>query len=1078
MRDQRIGWTWAIVGVVIGVGVGSGAAPNDPLEADWVLKGGTVVDGTGAPARAADVAIRGDRIAAVGAFEVAPGAKVIDASGWVIAPGFIDLHTHSDRSILDESTRDNLNYLLQGVTTVVTGNCGGGPIDVGDFFAKVRANGAGTNVIHLVPQGSVRAKVIGNADRRASPDELERMKALVARGMEDGAWGMSSGLIYLPSRYADADELIELAKVVADRGGIYASHIRNEGSDLLEAIDEAIRVGRGAGLPVHISHLKASGKNNWGKVEAACDRIAAERAAGRKVSADQYPYVASSTQLGAMVVPHWARQAGAKGFARIADDPAQGPKLRMEIQDELDGRSRESERAGPTSIRIARYGPKPEWNGLNLAEIAERTKMSPLDVVLEIERNGGAQAISFGMNEEDVRSVMARDFVATASDGSAHKPGGPDRPHPRSYGTFPRKLQYALVEKAIGLEHAVRAGSGLPAEILGLVDRGLIRPGAYADVVAFDPAQVRDVATFDDPTRYAEGVRYLFVNGRPAVADGKPTGVLNGRVLRPETDGGRAAAKAADLILKVGRIWTGDPERPWAEAIAARDGAIVAVGSADEVESYRGPSTRAIDRPDAFAMPGLIDAHAHLADLGEESEQVDLRGVASPEEVAHKVRAWAQSHPDDPWVLGGNWDQSLWPGGEFAGAAVLDVACPDRPVWLTRVDGHAGWANSEALRHARIGAGAEAPADGQIIRDPRGRPTGVFLDGAMPLIARAIPAPTPEAIRRRLLAGQARALAAGLTGVHDAAVDRREAEAYRVLDRDGELKLRVYALASPPGGRESAFVSSPPGEAEPGDRFVMRAIKLFADGAMGSRGGYLFEPYADDPDNVGLRLIDPATLEATTIEALKNGWQVATHAIGDRANDMVLDAYARARRAVPEATDPRLRIEHAQVVRRTDIARFAELGAIASMQPAHASDDMRWADARLGTVRSQGAYAWRWFLDGGVRLAFGSDFPVEVVNPFWGLYAAITRQDPEGSPPGGWHPDQRLSLDEALRAHTAGSAFAAFDEGRLGVLKPGMRADLTVVDRDLFRVEPRALLDAKVLATIIDGEVAFEPEQP
>jgi predicted amidohydrolase YtcJ len=290
------------------------------------------------------------------------------------------------------------------------------------------------------------------------------------------------------------------------------------------------------------------------------------------------------------------------------------------------------------------------------------------------------------------------------------------------------------------------------------------------------------------------------------------------------------------------------------------------------------------------------------------------------------------------------------------------------------------------------------------------------------------------------------------------------------------LKLRVYGMATPREGAEIAFVSRPPDLS--GDRFRMRAIKLFIDGAMGSRGGLLFEPYADDPGNKGLKLIDPGVLRATTTEALRRGWQVCTHAIGDRGNALVLDAYAAALEAVPEAKDPRLRIEHAQVVRKADVPRFRALGIIASMQPSHASDDMRWADARLGPGRVDGAYAWRWFLDAGVPLAFGSDFPVEVVNPFWGIYAALTRQDERGHPPGGWHPDQRMTLEETLRAFTAGSAHAAFDEDRLGALKVGMRADVTVVDRDLFKAEPKDVLKARVTMTVVDGEVVFDGETP
>ncbi|HEX8199726.1 MAG TPA: amidohydrolase family protein, partial [Isosphaeraceae bacterium] len=314
--------------LLIGVAAGADEAP---IAADWVLRGGTVVDGTGAPRVAADVAIRGDRIVAVGRFEAGPGARVVDAAGWIVAPGFIDLHTHSDGPIRAATTRSNLNYRAQGVTTIVTGNCGSGPIDVGAYFRAIEDGGAGTNVIHLVPHGDLRRAVLGEGDHRADPRAMRRMEELLERGLRAGAWGMSTGLIYLPGRFADTAELVALARVVARHGGIYASHIRDEGAGLLGAIDEALIIGREAGVAVHISHLKASGRANWGQVVPACARIAAARAEGRRVSADQYPYVASSTSLAAMVVPTWARLGSARDFATRALDPQQGPRLRREI---------------------------------------------------------------------------------------------------------------------------------------------------------------------------------------------------------------------------------------------------------------------------------------------------------------------------------------------------------------------------------------------------------------------------------------------------------------------------------------------------------------------------------------------------------------------------------------------------------------------------------------------------------------------------------------------------------------------------------------------------------------------------
>ncbi len=554
--------------------------------------------------------------------------------------------------------------------------------------------------------------------------------------------------------------------------------------------------------------------------------------------------------------------------------------------------------------------------------------------MIDIESHGDAGAISFGMSEDDVRHVLACDFVATASDASAHVPGD-DRPHPRAYGTFPRKFRYALDEKLLSLEQAVRSCSGLPAEILRLPDRGVLREGAFADIVVFDPDRFRDSATFDNPTVYAQGVDYLFVNGVAEIAGGKPRNKLAGRSLRLTKDG------PADLIVKAGRVWTGDPARPWAEAVAARAGEIVAVGSWEEAQRFRGPVTHVLDRSREFIIPGLIDAHGHLSELGAEREQIDLRGVASLDEVAALVKAKIDATPGDSWILGRNFDQSLYPGGQFPTKDVLDKVAPKRPVWLIRVDGHAGWANSEALARAKIDREMKAPSDGQILHDSTGNPTGVLIDGAAGLVWRVVPPPTKDDLSRRLLAAQSLCWQAGLTSIHDAGVSAAEAEVYRALDRDGKLKLRIYGMGTPPSGREVAFVSTPPIPRKPERRFEMRAIKLFIDGAMGSRGALMFEPYADDPANSGLLLIDPKVLEATTEAALKHGWQVCTHAIGDKGNALVLDAFQKAARRGP-ASERRAPADRARAggpqSRRFAIrpARSDRLDAALALQRRHA----------------------------------------------------------------------------------------------------------------------------------------------
>jgi N-acyl-D-amino-acid deacylase len=498
-----------------------GSVPRD--EADLLLRGLTIYTGSGGDPLAGDLAIKGDTLVAVGAWKGT--AKItIDATGLAAGPGFIDLHNHSDQAILAESTRDNDNFTSQGCTTIVTGNCGGGNIDVAKMFEAIDRNGAGTNVVHLIPHGAIRSRVFGSVRRAPTPEELDRMKALVEKGMREGAWGMSTGLIYVPGTYAKTDEIIALAKVVHAHGGIYASHIRSEAASLLEAVAEAIEVGGQSGCPVQISHLKCSTREAWGKMGEACGLIEAARASGRKVTADQYPYTASSTRLSAYTLPAWSLEGGT--LLKRLDDPQEGPKIRREIAESFEKRD------GPDRIMIAACEKKPAYNGKTIAEIARETGKPPVDVVVEIQKLGDAQAIGFSMVEEDMLLGMKKEWVATASDGGARRPSA-ERPHPRNFGTFPRKIGlYAIEKKAVSLGFAIRSSSGLPADILGFKDRGYLRVGFKADLVLFDPATFRDRATFEDPNRYSTGARWVFVNGVAVIADGKKTPALPGRALR------------------------------------------------------------------------------------------------------------------------------------------------------------------------------------------------------------------------------------------------------------------------------------------------------------------------------------------------------------------------------------------------------------------------------------------------------------------------------------------------------------------------------------------------------------------
>jgi predicted amidohydrolase YtcJ len=537
----------------------------------------------------------------------------------------------------------------------------------------------------------------------------------------------------------------------------------------------------------------------------------------------------------------------------------------------------------------------------------------------------------------------------------------------------------------------------------------------------------------------------------------------------PEAQAATTTTSTSTTVYVAKQVRTLDAARPLAQSLAVRDGKVLAVGSREEVLAAAGEGPRVVDLGDATVVPGLTDAHGHVAGLGESLVGVGLLGADTLQEALARVKQAAPAAYRGEWLLGRGWDQNDWPEKRFPTRADLDAAFPSTPVVLERVDGHALWVNGEALRRARITRDTKDPAGGRILRGPDGEPTGVLVDNAMELIGAVLPPPTDAQLDAQLQAALQACARVGLTGVHDAGISRRVFERLKALDARGLLKLRVYAMADGMGPDHEAFLQAGPFQ---NDRLTLRAVKLMLDGALGSRGAALHAPYSDEPGHTGLLLVAPEVFEARVKAFMARGFQVATHAIGDKANTLVVDAMLRGAEATG-TKDGRHRVEHAQVMRLADIDRLGHGGLIASVQPTHATSDMPWAEARVGHARLVGAYAWQRLKASGAVLALGSDFPVERPDVLLGLYAARTRQDAEGRPEGGWLPEQRLSGEEALEGFTVGAAYAAFAEARRGRLQPGMDADFVALDVDPVGDAPAALLKGQALLTVVGGDEAY-----
>lgn len=534
----------------------------------------------------------------------------------------------------------------------------------------------------------------------------------------------------------------------------------------------------------------------------------------------------------------------------------------------------------------------------------------------------------------------------------------------------------------------------------------------------------------------------------------------------------------ADLVLRHATVYTGDADTPVAGGVAVRGGRIVFVGTDAEVARFEGPNTRSLDLTGRFVYPGFIDAHAHVMGVGFREMTLNLEGTTGIDDLVAKVAARvAQAKPGE-WVTGRGWIETFWTPRRFPTRHDLDRISPRNPVFLTRADGHAGVANSAALRAAGITRSTTPPFGGEILKDAAGEPTGMVIDRAQGLIERKIPDPTAADRERALTLAAERSLALGWTQLQDPGGTWDDVDLMRAQYEARRLKLRIYKALSGPGGPAQRLLREGPVIGAYDGRFSVRAVKLYLDGALGSRGAALLAPYNDAPTTTGLLVTDPDSIRPFLRDALRKGIQVETHAIGDRANRLLLDLYAEAFQAVPDSAravaDPRWRDEHTQIVAPDDLPRFATLGVLASMQPSHAIGDLHFAPDRLGLDRLAGAYAWHTLIQSGVRIPAGSDAPVERGEPMIEFYAAIARKDLKGFTGEGWHPEQAMTRSEALKALTLWPAYAAFEEQDRGSIAMGKWADFTILDRDIMRIPEQDVLATKNVMTVVNGEVVYE----
>jgi predicted amidohydrolase YtcJ len=532
---------------------------------------------------------------------------------------------------------------------------------------------------------------------------------------------------------------------------------------------------------------------------------------------------------------------------------------------------------------------------------------------------------------------------------------------------------------------------------------------------------------------------------------------------------------AADLIITNANIWTGDDAQPKAQAVAVLGDRIVAVGSNADIHLWRAPQTKTLDAGGKLLLPGFNDAHVHFMDGGRQLDNVQLNDATSTDEFLHRIAEQAKKTPKGDWILGGDWDETKWTPPNLPTRQMIDPVTPDNPVLLSRYDGHSALANSITLQLAGITAQTPDPPGGTIVRDSQGHPTGDLKDAAMDLAYKVVPPPSHDQRMHAARRALEHAASLGVTSVQHMNPDYADIAVYAELLQEGQLTTRIYAAPLITGVNDQAKIGIR--HAFGGPYLRIGAVKAFADGSLGSRTAYFFQPFTDEPDNHGLLSdeMQPLSLmRDRMMTADAAGLQICTHAIGDQAISMILDLYTDVVKA-HRGAERRFRIEHAQHMAEKDFARFAQLDVIASVQPYHAIDDGRWAEARIGHDRASRTYAFRTFLNHGVHLAFGTDWDVAPLNPLLGVYAAVTRATLDGKNPNGWFPEQKLTVTEAVHAYTMGSAYAEFQEKEKGSITPGKLADMVLLSDDIFSMDPVKIRDVKVLKTIVGGKVIWDP---